>query len=89
MNEQHIEIADCQGFSIGSGPITLWAMGESGWLEIRPSEQYQKMYNTMAEGISIYYLITEMYESAKPKKGSKVSLTIDEILLNVRKGLKI
>ena len=85
-NGEYIEVGDCQGFSIGSGPITLWAMGQSGWLEIRPSEKYQKMYNTMAEAISIYYFLTELYEEAKQlsKRGSKIALSIDQILLKVR-----
>lgn len=85
MNGQYIEIANCEGFSVGSGPITLWALGQSGWLEIRPSEKYQKMYSRMAEAISIYYFVTELYEETREmgRKGSKVTLSIDKILLRV------
>ena len=92
MNGQYIEIADCQGFSIGSGPVTLWAMGHCGWLEIRPSEKYKKMYSTMAEAISLYYFVTELYEDTKQKakevgkKGSKITLSIDQILLKVERN---
>ena len=84
-NGQYIEIPSCQGFSIGSGPITLWALGQSGWLEIRPSERYQKMYNTMAEAIAIYYFVTDLYEETrKAQRGSRITLSIDKILLKVR-----
>jgi hypothetical protein len=85
MNGQYIEIASCQCFSIRDDPVTLWALGQSGWLEIRPSEKYQKMYNSMAEAISIYYFLTELYEQTKERgrKGSKVTFSIDKILLKV------
>ena len=85
MNGQYIEIPNCQGFSIGSGPITLWALGQSGWLEIRPSEKYQKTYDKMTEAISIYYFLTSLYEEMRHlgRKGSNVTWSIDKILLKV------
>ena len=85
---QYIEISNCQGFSMGYGPITLWASGQSGWFEIQPSAKYEAMYRKMAEGIDLYYFVTELYESLKKKSqfNSKKTLAIDQILLKVRKG---
>lgn len=82
-NGQYIELASCETFSIAPEPVTLWALGESGWLEIRPSEKYQKMYNRMAEAISIYFFVTDLYEKEQRKKGSKIPLSIDKVLLKV------
>jgi hypothetical protein len=86
-NGQYIEVSNCQGFSIGSGPITLWAMGSSGWLEIQPSEIYKKTYNRMRDAISIFYFVMDLYEKMKEaaKRGRKKSLSIDQILLKVCK----
>lgn len=85
-NGEYIQILDCQGFSIGSGPITVWASGQSGWFEIRPSEAYQAMYNNMTEAITLYYFLTELYEDlkARAQRGSHKSLSIDKILFKVR-----
>jgi hypothetical protein len=81
-NGQYIEIANCDTFSIAADPITLWALGKSGWLEIRPSEKYQKMYDRMVEATSIYFFVLGLYEKAKGKK-RKDTLSIDAILLKV------
>jgi hypothetical protein len=82
-NGQYIELASCETFSIAAEPITLWALGQSGWLEIRPSEKFQRMHNMMAEAISIYYFVADLYEKEKRKKGSKTPLSIDKVLLKV------
>ncbi|KAL3423400.1 defective in methylation-7 protein [Phlyctema vagabunda] len=77
----YIEINNCQGFSIGIDPIVLWALGRSGWLEIRPSREYTQMYAHMKEGINIYFFLTVLYEGRKQKK----SLSMDQILLQYGK----
>jgi hypothetical protein len=89
LNGQYIEIAKCESFSIGDDPITVWALGKSGWLEIQPSETYQKVYNKMVEAISIFYFVTDLYEKEKRRKGSKKPLSIDKILLNVCKHCRM
>ena len=85
-NGQYIVIPKCESFSIGDNPVTLWALGQSGWLELQPSEAYQKMYRKMVESISIFYLVTDLYEKETRKKGSAKSknpLSMDKILLEV------
>lgn len=83
MNEQYVELASCETFSIAPEPVTLWALGESGWFEIRPSDKFQRMFKKMAEAISIYFFVTDLYEQEKRKKGSKTPLSIDKVLLKV------
>jgi len=55
-------------FSIGAGPITLWAIGEFKYFEIRPSRRYKDMYRHMTEAIGIYFDLTDVYEGLKTKK---------------------
>ncbi|KAG0648863.1 hypothetical protein D0Z07_4976 [Hyphodiscus hymeniophilus] len=82
-NGQYLEVAKCESFSIGDNPVTLWALGQSGWLEIQPSEPYQKVYTNMIEAISIFYFVTDLYEKERrKKKASKYPpLSMDKILL--------
>ena len=86
-NGQYIEVSNCQGFSIGSGPITVWAMGSVGWFEVQPSESYQKTYDRMTDAIFIYYFVMDLYEHMREmsRRGSKRTLSIDQILLKVCK----
>ena len=37
----------------------------------------------MAEAISIYFFVTDLYEQEKRKKASKTPLSIDKVLLKV------
>jgi hypothetical protein len=82
---QYIEVSTCGGFSIGSDPITLWAMAQSGWLEIQPSAKYRQMYNRITEAIDIYYFLTDQYEIMKRlgNRALKKNLSVDELILRV------
>lgn len=46
-------------------PVQVWAAGKSGWFEINPAPVYQPMYQTVCEGIELYYLIQFAYEEAQ------------------------
>jgi membrane-associated protease RseP (regulator of RpoE activity) len=85
VRNQHVEII-CSSFSIGQGPTTLWAEGNAGWFEIKPSADYQKMYTKIAQGVEIYFGIVQVYEDLKKstKKGWQKALTVEEVLARVR-----
>jgi hypothetical protein len=39
-----------QGYSQGSKPVVIWALGEGRWFEIQPSRQYRSRYSSMTQG---------------------------------------
>jgi hypothetical protein len=57
-----------KGFSMGIGPVCLWAGGKSGWFEIRPAPSYQPIFDKMTEGVTLYYFLIDFYESRRGKK---------------------
>lgn len=66
-------------FSVGAGPILLWAIGEYKYFEIRPACRYRDMYRWMMEAISIYFNMIDVCEAQ-----SKMKLpTLEEILFQV------
>lgn len=79
-----MEVEGCTNYSIGDGPVTLWVSGKAGWYEIRPSAEYQLVYNETIEAINLYYGILVAYDNhaktRKKKKGKKLDPpTIDEL----------
>ncbi len=89
-----IEIPLSDHYSIGDGPVTLWVSGASGWFEIRPSAQYQAMYDQVREAIVVYYCAFVAYEEhnkaclGKKKARKPPPPTFDDIYLKyaVRAG---
>lgn len=79
---QEIEVTDVKGFSIGIGPVTIWANGKAGWFEIRPASTYQHIFDKMSEGVILYYFLTELYESRKKTAGEK-TIHMDKIFEEV------
>ncbi|KAH6840812.1 hypothetical protein B0I37DRAFT_438240 [Chaetomium sp. MPI-CAGE-AT-0009] len=59
----YIEIPHSDRYSIGDGPLVLWVSGAAGWFEIRPSPEYQQMYDQVREAITLYYSAFEVYEA--------------------------
>ena len=78
---QEIEVTDVKGFSMGLGPVTIWANGKAGWFEIRPSSKYQHIFDKMSEGVTLYYFLTDLYESKKA--AAEKTLQIDKIFEEV------
>lgn len=79
---RQVEVQDVTGFSMGTGPITIWANGKAGWFEIRPAAAYKNVYDKMSEGVALYYFVTDLYEglkNSKPGKGVQKTLSIDQI----------
>jgi hypothetical protein len=79
---QEIEVTDIKSFSIGLGPVTIWANGKAGWFEIRPASTYQHIFDKMSEGVTLYYSLTDLYVSKKKTTGEKSS-HIDKIFEEV------
>lgn len=67
---------------MGIGPVTIWASGKAGWFEIRPASTYQYIFDKMSEGVTLYYFLTDLYESKK-KTASEKTLQIDKIFEQV------
>lgn len=79
---QEIKVTDVKGFSMGLGPVTIWANGKAGWFEIRPASTYQHIFDKMSEGVTLYYFLTDLYENRKKTVGEK-TLHIDKIFAEV------
>ncbi len=71
-----------KSFSMGIGPVTIWANGKAGWFEIRPAPIYEPIFEKVAEGVTLYYFLTDLYESRKAITGFKTVL-IDQIFSQV------
>ncbi|KFY77935.1 hypothetical protein V499_02804 [Pseudogymnoascus sp. VKM F-103] len=66
-----VEVTNVRGFSIGDGPITLWANGKAGWFEIKPAPIYQEIYNRMTEAIELYYILCDIHTDTKSRGKGK------------------
>ncbi|KAI0490548.1 hypothetical protein F4859DRAFT_458358 [Xylaria cf. heliscus] len=90
-----IQIESSRAFSVGAKDDSLsvpvvWASGEAGWFEIVPAKCYQRICDTMFQGVCLHYSFLDQYEAAleklqKSKKKKKatladVSLDLDELL---------
>ncbi|PSR76637.1 hypothetical protein BD289DRAFT_169346 [Coniella lustricola] len=85
--DAYIEIPTSTMYAIAY-PVQVWAAGKSGWFEINPAPAYQPMYQTVCEGIELYYLIQFAYEEAqeaeeasKSKKASWFNRKIEQLFL--------
>jgi hypothetical protein len=79
---QEIDVPDVNSFSMGIGPITIWAGGKAGWFEIKPAPAYQHIFDKMAEGVTLYFFLCDLYENKKNVAGEK-SLQMDQIFEQV------
>jgi len=83
----HIEVPHSVTYSIGDPP-TLWVAGAAGWYEIRPSVEYQAVYDQVVEATALYYGAFDAYEkhnqANQGKKKSQRSRPppLDQVLLN-------
>jgi hypothetical protein len=90
----HIEIPHSDQYSIGDRPLSLWVSGAAGWFEIRPSAQYQAMYDQVREATTLYYSAFDVYEGyneacqGKKKQRRPPPPRLDDIFLKyaVRAG---
>lgn len=85
----YIQIFSNVTYSIGWDLVSFWCAGKSGWFEILPAPKYQAMHDTILEGITIYYLVQEIYEQArakasKAKRQKALQMPIERVLLGVR-----
>ncbi|KFY48696.1 hypothetical protein V495_01115 [Pseudogymnoascus sp. VKM F-4514 (FW-929)] len=75
-----VELTNVRGFSIGDGPITLWANGRAGWFEIKPAATYQKIYNKMTEAIELYYILCDIHTETKSRgKGKNQKPDVEQV----------
>lgn len=85
----YIEIPANITYSIGFGPWpAVWVAGQAGWFEILPAPEYEAMYNTVCEGITLYYLVMDAHLEArgragKGKRGKAVQIPVDKLLFKV------
>ena len=74
--QPYVEIQQAVSFSIaltdeGMSGTIIWASGQAGWFEITPAEEYRKIYNTMDQGVALYYNILLQYEDHEEKRIKK------------------
>jgi hypothetical protein len=66
-------------FSYGEtidGDHVIWAQGAAGWFEIRPSPQYQAVYNDMVQAVELLYFITDIYSEPRKRGGGPTARLI-------------
>jgi hypothetical protein len=54
-----------QGYSQGSKPVVIWALGEGRWYEIQPSRQYRSMYLSMTAAVELYWALMHKEEDLR------------------------
>ncbi|KAF2111359.1 hypothetical protein BDV96DRAFT_582045 [Lophiotrema nucula] len=67
-----ITIENVTRYSYGQtedGEIMIWALGESGWFEIRPARNYREIYGDMVQAVEILYFITDIYSEPRKRGG--------------------
>ena len=79
-----IEVKNVMRYSyaqtVETGEIILWALGESGWLEIRPARSYKAIFQDMIEAIELLYFVADMYsEPRKRAGGPSADLVFQEV----------
>lgn len=70
-----------------SWPV-VWVAGNAGWFEVIPAPKYEAMYDTVCEGITLYYHLMDTYKEAKDqakksKKGRALQMPIEKLLFEV------
>lgn len=77
-------------YSIGYGPWpAVWVSGKAGWFLIYPAPEYEVMYESVCEGITLYYLLLLAYENmlahaTKAKRAKILQMKSHEMLFKVR-----
>ncbi|TLS27099.1 hypothetical protein PpBr36_05548 [Pyricularia pennisetigena] len=80
----YVVIPKCSMFSMGYGPLTLWAWSVGGWMEIKPAKVYRETYFNMFEAITLYWEIMAAYQDLEHKFRKKSKSAIRQALLNAR-----
>lgn len=88
----YVEIPSSSMYSVGwvndTEEAVIWSAGKSGWFEICPASEYRAMYDTVCEGVTLYYLLQQIYEDArdragKGKRSKALLMPIEELLKQV------
>ncbi|KAF2681407.1 hypothetical protein K458DRAFT_444652 [Lentithecium fluviatile CBS 122367] len=67
-----VVIRNVTRFSYGQmtdGELVIWALGEAGWFEIRPSRTYKAIYQDMVQAVELLYFITDIYSQPRKRGG--------------------
>jgi hypothetical protein len=92
----YVEIQGSMMYSIAVDPVVVWCGGACGWYEIRPSAQFEEIYEQMREAIVLYYAILDVFEASaealevyrqmpksQRKRMREPTIDLDEVLLKV------
>ena len=81
-----VEIQHVTRFSYGEmtdGAYVIWAQGQAGWFEIRPTAQYKPIYDQMVQAVELLYFVTDIYgESRKKSSGPSAELVFQEVSMS-------
>ncbi|KAF2703372.1 hypothetical protein K504DRAFT_473944 [Pleomassaria siparia CBS 279.74] len=67
-----LEIRNVTRFSYGQttdGDMMIWALGNAGWFEIRPSKAYKHIYENMVQAVELLYFVTDVYNEPRKRGG--------------------
>lgn len=88
----YIEIPSSAMYSVGwfddNERAAVWCGGKSGWFEIHPAPEYRAMDDTVREGITLYYMLLDIYTDArdragKSKRDKALMMPVEDLLKKV------
>lgn len=77
----NLQITNVRTFSYGQyeeGTLALWAAGNAGWFELKPSRRYKEIWADMLEAVEVLYFLTDAHRELKKKQISM--LTVQTLL---------
>lgn len=72
-----IEATNVGLFSYGQyeeGEVALWAAGEAGWFEIKPSRAYRDIFKEMVQAVECLYFAADFYRDLDKSKMKKLGI---------------
>jgi len=73
----NLQITNVRTFSYGQyeeGTLALWAAGNAGWFELKPSRRYKEIWAHMLEAVEVLYFLTDAHRDLKKKELANITL---------------
>lgn len=83
----NIQVTNVGLFSYGQyeeGEVALWAAGEAGWFEIKPSRAYRDVFREMVQAVECLYYAADFYRDLDKSRMKKTEA--EEVFEQVSRG---
>lgn len=74
-----ISVTDVRTFGYGQyeeGDVALWAAGQAGWFELKPSRKYKDIFNEMLEAVGVLYFLADMHRDYRVREYPSVRVVL-------------